>query len=1194
MRYYVYIDGISVYNMDSEDYVLIDPIVNDKLNEASSFEFTMPPQNKAYDIPKLLKSTVLVTDNENNIIFYGRISEIDIDFWKNKKIYCEGPLAWLNDTIQPVYEKDDFTIASFISYLLENHNNEVTEDRQISLGKCLPKNTDPVYRSLNHELTYNAFKDMVLGTEGGYVYATFEPSKVTITDSDNKFYPMQVETKTSYFDSNGDEIIVPEGTDRDIIMTAKDGTQYRVRTTKHYRVLGPNNELMPIIEFPKASIKYNNKDYPIDFVDTYKEQKIDFEENNRYYQNRKIKRTANVSIINNIEYTLNNGQYNENQYYLYPPKREKAKLAAFYTNKISFADIMEYGDAEKKSGARNYEMRNGYRSTYSFPGVCNKRAFNKSDLVFKYAGFKAANDNKLLFSFGVKVTPNPVDKDEYGYESSADTPSYAEPTFNTKELVSYFRDKYGFWNKIDGAGSAEFSHVLDKANLSYQLKENRKSTPGSSTVYFNDRVLRTQQGYHGSSDYEEYQRYMEFLNDNPNARIYTSDRNYHYNGGYGATQQVLYDSSVPDGKVAVVTNSETVTITYDYSMSLTAASQNTFLQGYFLEYSKTDAATPTDAFGDSAIHPTSASDGTLVVNILNDELHYLMKKEITTFNEDQRYGDDKKDVNDTNSPEMYGEPDLPYYYEGLSSGEKASSGNYSKNLSVKIRTKKEEYTAQVYYTYELLTMDGNAVKKSTMYYNYFIDAGKHKNYTTANILKETVIMAADGKNYTLTPSGFKAFLNYESELRETSSQNVMFGSNLQDLTQKEDASKVYTELIPFGKDNLALSKDANTIKGNVQSNDEYVEKFGKILKTKAWSDAKDVKTLTAKGKTQLEDHQDDYYSIEASAIDLHHQNEKMDLYRIGQKVRIISKPHNINDIYPIKEIETNLNKGTRIIKTGTLDNDDLNTISKPEAQPKRETPTTIINNIVNPVAVPMSLDVKNATTKKGPIGTISARSWGDSTTIVTTFNNGNTMDVTSKCKFSPEKADKAGTIIVTITLYYNPNTGWPLDPGSVSSNSRTVTTTRELTIDNTAYLVSTDDKQTSGGSSGGSQTVAADETRTVILDNNVDDYIAQFGSNWTTTGHWGTSGVIVPGKRTSVGGCSVTGHTFSCWCTEDYAYGSKQGSTIVTGGDGYPVYADTPFTNADGTWKNVTGTLYARFDLKWVPTSIPKGWVRSN
>lgn len=1180
MRYYVYIDGISVYNLDSEDYILIDPIVNDKLNEASSFEFTMPPQNKAYDVPKLLKSTVLVTDSENNIIFYGRISEIDTDFWKNKKIYCEGPLAWLNDTIQPVYEKDDFTIPSFISYLLTNHNSEVSEDRQVSLGKCLPKNTDSVYRSLNHELTYNAFKDMVLGTEGGYVYTTFEPSKVTISDADNKQYPMLVETKTSYFDSNGDEIIVPAGTDRDITMTANDGTRYRIKTTKHYRVFGPNGEAMPVIEFPKASIKYKGQDYPIEFVDACKSQEIEYEEKDRYNSKHTVKRSATVDIINNVEYMLNNGRYNRgNQYYLYPQGRDKAKLASFYTNKISIADIVDYGDTEKKSNVSNYSMQSsGYRSNYRFNGIGNKRAFNKSDIVFKYAGFRAANDNKLIFTFGVRVSPKRVDELEYGYYGYYDTNvSYPEPNFNTKEIVCYFKDKYGFWNKIDGAGNAEISHVLNLATLSYQLHKNNKSNPQSTAEYFDSSVLRDQ-GYGGGANYEERRRYEQYMQSNPNATVYCSDRNlsYGYGGGYGR-QNIVYDESVPDGKIKVVTTSTTVTTTWDYEVSLRAASQNTFLSGYMVDYSKTGAATDTAAMSEAPIHPTSSTDTTLVANIPNNELHYLMNKEIETFDDDNRSRDGKKDINNTNSPQMYGEKDLPYYYEGLSNPDSKGytgggyNGDYDRTVSVNVRTKKEEYTAEVYYTYELLTMDGDAVKKSTMYYNYFVDAGKHKNYTPANILNTTTMLAADGKEYTLMPSGFKALLNYEAELRETSSQNVVFGSNLQDLTQKEDASKVYTELIPFGKDDLSLGKDAKAISGNVQSNDEYVKKFGKILKTKSWSDVKDAKTLTSKGKQQLEDHQDDYYSIEATAIDLHAQNQKYDLYKIGQKVHIISKPHNINDIYPIKEIETNLNKGTRIIKTGTLDNDDLNTISKPEAQPKQETTTTVITNIVNPVAVPMQIDVKNATTSKGAIGKISAKSWGPNTTIVATFNNGNTMDVTSKCKFSPESTSKAGTVNVDITLYYNPNTGWPLDPGSISSNARSVKTTKSLTVDATQA-----------------------STSVINLDNNTDDYITKYGSNWTTTPHSCTQAHVTKGQRSSVGGCTAAGHTFSCWCTEDYAYGSENGSTIVTGGDGYPVYADTPFTNADGTWKVESGTLYARFDLKWVPTSIPKGWVRSN
>lgn len=169
MIYQVKYDGLNIYDVGPE-MTLSNTSVEIELNTAGSFEFTMPPTHQYYNVPSLLTSDVEIYENDE-MIWFGRPIEIKMDFFKRKHVYCEGALAYFNDSIQRPAEWDSISLETFFRTLIANHNAQVAANRRFTVG-MYTMNEKTVYRKLDYESTFDALRKMCIEAEGGYLYAT--------------------------------------------------------------------------------------------------------------------------------------------------------------------------------------------------------------------------------------------------------------------------------------------------------------------------------------------------------------------------------------------------------------------------------------------------------------------------------------------------------------------------------------------------------------------------------------------------------------------------------------------------------------------------------------------------------------------------------------------------------------------------------------------------------------------------------------------------------------------------------------------------------------------------------------------------------------------------------------------------------------------------------------------------------------
>lgn len=160
--YSIYADGTCIYS----DVFAVDSmkVINPKLtledNGAGSLAVTLPPHNAGYaSIVRMVTDISVQKDGEE--IWAGRVLSESEDFYRNRILYCEGELAYFNDSTQPPAEYSGLSVRGYLERLIAVHNSKVAENRCFTLGAVtvVDKNFPTYYT--NHDKTMAVFNALV-------------------------------------------------------------------------------------------------------------------------------------------------------------------------------------------------------------------------------------------------------------------------------------------------------------------------------------------------------------------------------------------------------------------------------------------------------------------------------------------------------------------------------------------------------------------------------------------------------------------------------------------------------------------------------------------------------------------------------------------------------------------------------------------------------------------------------------------------------------------------------------------------------------------------------------------------------------------------------------------------------------------------------------------------------------------------
>jgi len=213
--YTVLCDGNVLYDARFDDYQILDANVQLEVNKSGSFEFSVYPTNPTYDNIKKLKSHIQVYQ-DGVLIFGGRVLSDVVGLDKFKEVYCEGYMAFFNDSVLRPYSFNG-TITEFLQLIINSHNNQVDTEKEFTLGNVTV--TDPndyiVRSNIDHTKSWTELKNKLLDTLGGFL--------VVRVENDIKYLDFLIDSvymSTQKIELGQNLLDVVKGTRADDIITA--------------------------------------------------------------------------------------------------------------------------------------------------------------------------------------------------------------------------------------------------------------------------------------------------------------------------------------------------------------------------------------------------------------------------------------------------------------------------------------------------------------------------------------------------------------------------------------------------------------------------------------------------------------------------------------------------------------------------------------------------------------------------------------------------------------------------------------------------------------------------------------------------------------------------------------------------------------------------------------------------------------
>lgn len=122
---------------------LISPTLRREVGKAGSLEFTLPLGNVAHSALQKLMTVVEVQQGDKQKdgkeiwrqIWQGRVMSHEQDFRVRQKVYCEGEMAYLNDSGAAPYSARNVSFSQFLEWVCANHNAQVDAYKAFTPGK---------------------------------------------------------------------------------------------------------------------------------------------------------------------------------------------------------------------------------------------------------------------------------------------------------------------------------------------------------------------------------------------------------------------------------------------------------------------------------------------------------------------------------------------------------------------------------------------------------------------------------------------------------------------------------------------------------------------------------------------------------------------------------------------------------------------------------------------------------------------------------------------------------------------------------------------------------------------------------------------------------------------------------------------------------------------------------------------------
>lgn len=168
--YRITVDGALFCASNIDGLAIIDPVVTLEVNKAGTFTFTIPPQHPKYNAINERTSIIEVyRDNDAEPLFAGVAVEQTVDFYKQKKVSCEGEFTFFNDSTLRPKAYSGKTVTQLLTAYVAEHNSHTENFKHFTVGQVTV--TDPnnsISCFTNYEVTMSQLNEDLVKDLGGF------------------------------------------------------------------------------------------------------------------------------------------------------------------------------------------------------------------------------------------------------------------------------------------------------------------------------------------------------------------------------------------------------------------------------------------------------------------------------------------------------------------------------------------------------------------------------------------------------------------------------------------------------------------------------------------------------------------------------------------------------------------------------------------------------------------------------------------------------------------------------------------------------------------------------------------------------------------------------------------------------------------------------------------------------------------
>lgn len=168
--YKILVDGNLFCSSEIEELAIINPVIQQEMNKAGTFTFTLPYNHPYYNtIQRRVSLIDVYRDEDTEPLFEGVCVSDTIDFYKQKKLTCEGELTFFNDSIQRPHRYEGLTSRQLLEAYVASHNLQVDSFKHFTVGQVtVHDSNDAIYCFTNYNSTMAEMKEDLIDDLGGF------------------------------------------------------------------------------------------------------------------------------------------------------------------------------------------------------------------------------------------------------------------------------------------------------------------------------------------------------------------------------------------------------------------------------------------------------------------------------------------------------------------------------------------------------------------------------------------------------------------------------------------------------------------------------------------------------------------------------------------------------------------------------------------------------------------------------------------------------------------------------------------------------------------------------------------------------------------------------------------------------------------------------------------------------------------